>query len=423
MMTNAFPFVRLVQFCLLALFAVPLAAHSTPNTEVRLHTSGDAILADITLPRGEYAYGTGNPIDGGTRSLAVAQEYLRERIRVSTPDGRDWSIRFQTVEFVQRTGPPDLHAVIELTPPTGGSRREFTIDWQVLTDRLPGHFALFILGGASQTGDGTIIGAVRRGSPPLQVEVIRPSAIDLLGGSMAIGAHHIVEGYDHMLFLLALLLPAPLIARSGRWGATDTPRRTVVKLVKIVTAFTAGHSLTLVTATLGRWALPVAPVEVAIAISVLISAMHASRPILPGKEPLVALIFGLVHGLAFATLVQDAQTEMAGGMLTLFGFNLGIELVQLVIVGTVVPPLLVFARYPFYSNVRQTMAFICAAAATAWLVNRTTGLAEGAVDEMEFALGQMIWLAVATSLLAVSLALWRALQMKHRGRCFRTASA
>src|SRR6201999_1656522 len=101
-----------------------------------------------------------------------------------------------------------------------------------------------------------------------------------------------------------LLLPAPLVALAGRWRGRATMRRSLVHILGIVTAFTLGHSLTLALSGFGLVRLPSRPVEVLIAISILVSAIHAMRPLFPGREALIAASFGLVHGLAFASALN-----------------------------------------------------------------------------------------------------------------------
>lgn len=92
-------------------------------------------------------------------------------------------------------------------------------------------------------------------------------------------------------------------------------RYSVVRLFKIVTAFTIGHSVTLLAGALGWLRLPAQPIEVLISFSILASAVHAIRPLFPGKEGWVAAGFGLVHGLAFATVLSNL--ELSGGKLAL----------------------------------------------------------------------------------------------------------
>src|SRR5206468_3636291 len=155
---------------------------------------------------------------------------------------------------------------------------------------------------------------------------------------------------DHLLFLLALLLPAPLIVFGSRLAGFAGVRRSVLRILKIVTAFTIGHSITLALATLGLVRVPSRPIEVLIAVSILVSAIHALRPLFPGKEAGIAAFFGLIHGLAFAATLGElglGRWERVAGILA---FNLGIETMQLVVVAVTMPSLVLMSRtraYPF----------------------------------------------------------------------------
>jgi hypothetical protein len=276
---------------LLAMFGVLWAggaqAHLTPNSEINLVIHAGSISADIVVPEGEYAYATGNPIESQPGAAATARDYLARHFVVLAPDRRRWTVTFQNVEFKQIIGPPDLHATAELVPPPSAPTRRFAIDWHVLFAELPSHFALFVLAGdrGGMIGEGReILGAARAGSTVLQVDRGTSSASVAFANAFLLGVDHILGGYDHLLFLLALLLPAPLVARAGRWRDPRPIRATVLQLLRIVTAFTIGHSFTLIGATLGGWHLPTAPVEVAIAVSVLVSAIHAIRPLLPAAS-------------------------------------------------------------------------------------------------------------------------------------------
>ena len=96
---------------------------------------------------------------------------------------------------------------------------------------------------------------------------------------------HIAEGTDHLLFLLVLLLPAPLVVSGLRWGPPAGVRRSLLRILGIVSAFTLGHSITVALAALNAINVPSRPVEVLIAVSILVSAVHAYRPIFPAKRP------------------------------------------------------------------------------------------------------------------------------------------
>jgi hypothetical protein len=194
-------------------------------------------------------------------------------------------------------------------------------------------------------------------------------------GMVRLGMRHIAEGTDHLLFLLVLLLPAPLAAVAGRWGRYAGARQGAARLLRIVTAFTIGHSITLAAAGMGWVRAPNGIVEVFIAISILVSAVHALRPIFPGREALVAGGFGLVHGLAFASTIAGYGIDPWHTVLTVLGFNLGIELMQLAIVVATVPWLLSLSRTPVYTVLRVSGALAAGIAALGWIGERAFGLA------------------------------------------------
>jgi len=187
-----------------------------------------------------------------------------------------------------------------------------------------------------------------------------------------LGVEHIDQGADHLLFLLMLLLPAPLIARAGRWRRGDDGRHSALRVVHVVTAFAVGHSTTLALAALGVVHAPSRVVESLIAVSILVSAIHAIRPLVPRGEPLIAAGFGLAHGLAFATLLSGLGLHAGALVSSLLGFNLGIELTQLLVVALMMPSLYLLSRSPVYGVVRIAIASLALALAGNWLLERTT---------------------------------------------------
>lgn len=153
-----------------------------------------------------------------------------------------------------------------------------------------------------------------------------------------LGAHHLLQGYDHLAFLLALVLPLQLRLRQpsfGRAGRGALPQHTADNwwaLLRTVTAFTVGHSITLVLATLGWTQASANWVEPVIAVSIGITAALNLRPQRWLRVEVLALGFGLVHGYGFAGLLVEAAAP--DGLLpwALGGFNLGVEAGQLLAV-------------------------------------------------------------------------------------------
>ena len=156
----------------------------------------------------------------------------------------------------------------------------------------------------------------------------------------SLGIHHLLEGYDHLAFLLALVLPLQLSLRRAphtaglraRPAGTQSPyasRANWLALLRTVTAFTVGHSITLILATFGLTQASPVWVEPAIAVSIAVTALLNLYPVKWIRVDVLALLFGLVHGYGFAGLLLEAAAP--GGLLpwALAGFNLGVEAGQL----------------------------------------------------------------------------------------------
>jgi hypothetical protein len=156
------------------------------------------------------------------------------------------------------------------------------------------------------------------------------------------GIWHIWTGYDHVLFLLSLLLPAVLVWRDDTypkrgWQPAPAPRPALMDVLRIVTAFTVAHSITLSIAALHVLVLPSRWVESAIALSVLLAAFNNVLPVTHDRRWAAAFFFGLIHGFGFANVLADLGLQPGALALSLVGFNLGVEIGQLVIVAVFLP--------------------------------------------------------------------------------------
>lgn len=221
-----------------------------------------------------------------------------------------------------------------------------------------------------------------------------------------LGMQHIAEGTDHILFLLALLLPAPVLAAGARWGGPAPVRQSVANIVGIVTAFTLGHSLTLGLAAMSFVRVPERPIEVLIALSILVSAIHALRPLFPGREPAIAGFFGLIHGLAFATTLDRLGLGWWDRLAGILAFNLGIETMQMLIVGLTLPSLLLMSRTRLYPGVRIVGGLFAGCAASGWIVERLLDVQIPVDTIVNGVARQAPWIAVSlfvTSLLCRAL--------------------
>lgn len=172
---------------------------------------------------------------------------------------------------------------------------------------------------------------------PRRLVLDSPTPLRALGAFTAEGVRHIWQGADHLLFLLSLLLPAVLVRRDGRWTAAREGKAVLLDVLRVITAFTVAHSITLALAVLGVVNPPAHWVESLIAASVVLAALNNLRPLVGEGRWVLTFAFGLVHGFGFAGALRDLGLQDAPLSWSLAGFNLGVELGQLAVVAAFVP--------------------------------------------------------------------------------------
>lgn len=185
------------------------------------------------------------------------------------------------------------------------------------------------------------------------------------------GVWHIWIGFDHILFLLSLLLPAVLVHEARRWRGVSDFSTALREVLWVVTAFTAAHSITLTLAAL-RWVeLPSRVVESAIAASVVLAALNNLIPVVERRRWIVAFVFGLIHGFGFASVLADLGLPQDTLVLSLLGFNLGVEAGQLAIVAAFLPLAFWLRNSRFYRRgVFVGGSLLTLALALVWLLER-----------------------------------------------------
>lgn len=405
----------------LALAAGPARAHLMPNSEISLEIGRSRLEAAIVIPLGELQYAEPGlrKLRAGTPGPAERQmisRYLQAHMSARSLDDQPWALLVTGATI--RGEPSDLEARIELVPPAGSSTRRLSLRYDAVIDRLPNHIALLLLKSDFDAGRISdrpeLLGALRQGKDTIIIERGTGSGWRGFAAAIGLGVHHIAEGHDHLLFLVALLLPAPLVAAGRRWAGYASWRKALRSLAIIVTAFTIGHSTTLVGGAVFDWRLPVQPVEILIALSILISAIHAWRPLFPGREALVAGGFGLVHGLAFATIIGRVGLDPWQKALSILGFNLGIELIQLLVVAAVMPGLILLARSRHYPPIRLGAATLAAVAASFWIVERARNEDFVPARLIDSALGYAPWLFAVGLAASAAMSLWRRISSVSR---------
>jgi HupE/UreJ protein len=262
------------------------------------------------------------------------------------------------------------YAVLRFRADCGVQPLELVVHYQLLFEVDPTHRGLLQVIAA----DHEQAEVLSRDAPDATLNVSAPGRWQQLAAFLGEGIWHILEGYDHILFLLTLLFPTVVCYGAGGWEGRGSLREAALEVLQVVTAFTLAHSLTLSLAVLGLVHLPARWVECAIALTVLLGALNNLRPTIVRRRWAVAFTFGLVHGFGFASVLADLGLHGANLALSLVGFNTGVELGQMLVVLAVLPLAFVSRHTWLYRR-----AFMPAGSAAIvliagyWLLARLTG--------------------------------------------------
>lgn len=221
-------------------------------------------------------------------------------------------------------------------------------------------------------GDGSQISRILSArSTATQFELPRVNAWVQFNDYLQEGIWHIWIGFDHILFLIALLLPAAVIRTRKCWQVTENMKTAVYGVIKIVTAFTIAHSITLALSVFELISLPSWLIETVIAVSVMIAALNNIFAWWQDKLWSIAFIFGLIHGMGFASVLAQLGLPYSAKLLSLFAFNVGVEAGQLAIVAAVLPLIFGLRNLRIYHRVViHGGSYLIALVAIFWLVER-----------------------------------------------------
>jgi hypothetical protein len=264
------------------------------------------------------------------------------------------------------------YAWLPLTADCASAPATLRIGYRVLFDIDPTHRAFLTVAAGSATHSAVF--APDRVTTSL--ELAESDLVRVFIEYLKEGVHHIWIGLDHVLFLLALLLPCVLRRAGNRWLPQPALRPVLWSVLGVVTAFTLAHSVTLSLAALGLMRLPTAAVEAVIALSVLLVALNNVRPLVTRARWGVAFGFGLVHGFGFASVLGELGLPTGARVLALLAFNVGVELGQMAIVVVAVPLAYAFARTRAYPVVLTAGSLLVALLAFWWLLLRVGIVAE-----------------------------------------------
>jgi hypothetical protein len=351
-------------------------AHKPSDSYLSLRVEGadlrgqwDIALRDLELAVGLDGDGDGRITWGELRAAGGAVEaYAGSRLAIASA-GLGCPLRFDELLTDRHTD--GAYAVLRFEARCVEAPSRLDVDYGLLFDLDPLHRGLLRLERAGRTS--TAIFGVD--SARQRLVLGEEPVLRTLGRYAREGVWHIWIGADHVLFLLCLLLPAVLRREEGHWRPVPRLRDALGQVLRLVTAFTAAHSITLCLAVLGWIALPSRLVESAIAASVVLAALDNLHPLFAGRRTALAFGFGLVHGMGFASVLADLGLPRGSLVPALLGFNLGVELGQLAIVAALVPLAFALRGSAGYRRVAfpaGSAAIACLAAA--WLAERSLAI-------------------------------------------------
>ncbi len=363
------------------------SAHPMPESRVWVDTTPGGLRLTLHMPLIPLESAFGQPL-ADTSGTVLAQHgdalsrYLLQHVGARSGN-LGWQALRPQLSVQGHNASAELEAVLELRAPPGADARSPTLLFDAILHEVRTHRVQVFLRNDWAGG--------MAGQPPLLLGELDfahqrlPLALTTRDGSSSVtrllwaGALHIAEGTDHLLFLFLLLLVAPLQAQPRRWGAALAVRPALRQIVGVVTAFTLGHTLTLVLGSSGLLVVPSQPVEVAVAATIAIAAGHAWRPLFLRGDALLALGLGLIHGLAFAASLSGAGLTPWQHAQALLAFNLGIELVQLALLALLLPPLLALAQRQSapYHRMRRVASVLAFLVAVWWIAERMAWLPAG----------------------------------------------
>jgi HupE/UreJ protein len=355
---------------------IPVAhAHKPSDSYLTLKVEGERVIGqwDIALRDLDFALGLDANQDGEITWGEVKAKhtdiaaYALSRLRLGPASA---PCPVQVTEQLIDNHSDGAYAVLRFAATCAAAPKTLSVGYRLFFDLDPQHRGLIRL----EYQGATRAGILSVEQPEQKFTLAELSKWEQFLDYGNEGVWHIWTGFDHILFLLSLLLPAVLVRSrvpGRRWEPARNFHAAFWDVLKVVTAFTLAHSITLSLAALGVVTLPSRLVESAIALSVVLAALNNIRPLVREKRWVIAFCFGLIHGFGFASVLADLGLPQESLLIALVAFNLGVELGQLAIVGVFLPVAYTLRDTGLY----QRLLFVYGSAAIAliaflWLIQR-----------------------------------------------------
>jgi HupE / UreJ protein len=348
-------------------------AHKASDSYLNINLKNLSLTGrwDVALRDLDYAIGLDDNDDGAitwrelkTHRVAV-ESYLLSKLELRSENR---ACKLEASGYLVDNHTDGAYVVLPFFSDCSSNPSTLKVNYNLFFDVDPLHRGLLNL----ETVRGTQTAIFSPENNALSFQLREQNAISQFLEFVKEGVLHIWGGIDHILFLLALLLPSVLRRENGRWMPVGNFRNALSSVLKIVTAFTLAHSITLSLAALEVVNLPSRLVESTIAASVVLAALNNVFPVVQERRRwLVAFGFGLIHGFGFASVLSDLELTRATLLRSLIGFNVGVELGQLSIVMVFLPLAFSLRSSSFYNRFTLAVGSLAVAAiAGIWMAER-----------------------------------------------------
>ena len=385
--TNHIRKTKIMKFLLLfltLLISFNCLGHPLPNSTVNIKLQEKSIKMQLKMPLQDFEIAFKNKLK--VNQYNYIEDYFKSHIKIEDNNKKKLNIQlidYQTLRNIDKMVGEYNEVIFNLkfTSLKTASLRKFTIYYDAIIHEIVNVQALVYISSDWETGihESQQIGVI---GYDIKTNTISPFHVSLEKGnnwkgfkSMFIqGIKHIYEGTDHLLFLLLLLITSPLIIQNREWSSINNIKYSLNRTIKFVTAFTIGHSIALIIGTFNCIDYNIQLIEILVATSILLTSVQVVRPFFYNKEIYFVTFFGLFHGLAFSTLLKDFELENNRLILSLLGFNLGIELIQILVTILIIPCLLIISHHNAknYKLIRIFYGVFAGFASIIWCLERFT---------------------------------------------------
>lgn len=394
-MTNKLTLIAFLLTIFTAFLPNTAEAHEPNHSYLYMRIYGEAIGGRVEVTGADINRFLGFDIDEELQQedlpkyLPKLQEYIKSKVSFDA-DGKQYAIKFSEPEILSLDETIDFLRChfdlvgIDVMP------EKLNIEYDVFIQESEMHRGIMITEYNWKAGvvdNQSMIGhAFGRNNTKTELVLADKGIWKGFWALVKLGMWHIWIGLDHILFIVALILPAVVRRRddkegmaiagvvddnySKQWAPVAKFKPAFFYILKIITFFTIAHSITLALAALDIVSLPSRVVETIIALSIALAALHNITPIFKAKEWIIAFLFGLFHGFGFASVL--GEKGLSGDFLTisLLGFNVGVEIGQVLIICAIFPILFLLRSLKIYPKILLFGSIVLIFISLYWSIER-----------------------------------------------------